>query len=163
MEEEKEVVQETDWEEVADRLREENERLRQTVAEKTAIGEEQRAFRRAAVERLAAGEEELRQVYGGFSWRKEMEDPRFAALIGAGVSPRDAYEVIHREELMGAAMAYAARQAGEKMARSIASGARVSENGGRGAAVSRTDPGGLTSEELSDIRRRVLRGEKIRF
>ena len=31
------------------------------------------------------------------------------------------------------------------------------------AAVTRTDPKALTSQELSDIRRRVQRGEKIRF
>lgn len=137
-------------------LKQENEMLR--------LGrEERRNFRRRAVEALAAGEGEMRQVYGDFSWRAEMENPRFAALIGAGVAARDAYEVVHRETLMGKAMAFAARQAAEQMARSIASGGRVGENGGRSAAVSRSDPGGLTSEELSDIRQRVRKGEKIRF
>ncbi len=162
MDEDKEVLQETNWEEVAAQLQAENEALRQTAAQTRAARDERRDFRRRAVEQLAAGEEELRQVYGGFSWREEMENPRFAALIGAGVAAKDAYEVVHREELMGKAMAYAARMAGERMARAIASGARVAENGGRTAAISRTDPGGLTSEELSDIRQRVLKGEKIR-
>ena len=40
---------------------------------------------------------------------------------------------------------------------------RVAENGGRSIAVTASDPRGLTSEDLADIRRRVLDGEKIRF
>ena len=40
---------------------------------------------------------------------------------------------------------------------------RVAENGGRRRSVSRWDPRGLSGQELADIRRRVMEGEKIRF
>ena len=41
---------------------------------------------------------------------------------------------------------------------------RVAENGGHSSsAVTRTDPKALDSAQLADIRRRVQRGEKIRF
>ena len=39
----------------------------------------------------------------------------------------------------------------------------ISENTGCSASVSRPDPGKLTSQELADIRRRVMDGERISF
>ena len=52
----------------------------------------------------------------------------------------------------------------EASARSIASvGRRPAENGGRCVGVTGSDPRGLTSRELADIRRRVMEGEKISF
>ena len=67
-------------------------------------------------------------------------------------------------ELLAQAMRYAARRDREQYSRAVASSARrIPENGGGSTAVTRTDPRALTSEELSDIRRRVQRGEKIRF
>ena len=78
---------------------------------------------------------------------------------------------ILREELVPAmgctepiAIAYAAAQARSQMARSIASGGgRPAENRGGSRSVTRSDPRGLTSRELADIRKRVQDGEKIRF
>ena len=67
-------------------------------------------------------------------------------------------------ELLTEAMRCGARRAGEQLSRAIASGGRrVSENGGGSTAVTRADPRTLTSGELSEIRKRVQRGEKIRF
>ena len=67
-------------------------------------------------------------------------------------------------ELMEKAMRYAAGRTRRQVAGSLASGmSRVAENGGRSIAVTASDPRGLTSEDLADIRRRVLDGEKIRF
>ena len=61
-------------------------------------------------------------------------------------------------------MGYAAAQARSQMARSIASGGgRAAENRGGSRSVTRSDPRGLTSRELADIRKRVQDGEKIRF
>jgi len=42
-------------------------------------------------------------------------------------------------------------------------GRRPAENGGRCVGVTGSDPRGLTSRELADIRRRVMEGEKISF
>lgn len=62
------------------------------------------------------------------------------------------------------AMAYSAKRTARQAARSIASvGRRPAENGGRCVGVTGSDPRGLTSRELADIRRRVMEGEKISF
>ena len=114
--------------------------------------------------RLQAEEGRIRQVYPDFDWRREMASPRFGRLVTAGVDGRTAYEIVHRQELLKAAMGYAAAQARSQMARSIASGGgRAAENRGGSRSVTRSDPRGLTSRELADIRKRVQDGEKIRF
>ena len=117
------------------------------------------------MERLARQAEDIRRVYGGFDWQREMRDPAFGRLIAAGVDGRTAYEVVHSRELLAQAMRYGAKRAVEQCSRAIASGGRrVAENGGHGSsAVTRTDPKALDSAQLADIRRRVQRGEKIRF
>ena len=153
-------------------LRRENEQLRANADGQSADGRsadgrsaddglEAAAVSLACLERDAGA---IRAVYPDFSWQTELENPAFARLIGAGVDGRTAYEVVHRQEILRRAMAYAARRAADGTARSIASGARpVAENGGRSVSVSRPDPRKLTSDELADIRKRVQNGEKIRF
>ena len=132
-------------------------RLRQEV-------QARRESQAGAVLRLQAEEGRIRQVYPDFDWRREMASPRFGRLVTAGVDGRTAYEIVHRQELLKAAMGYAAAQARSQMARSIASGGgRAAENRGDSRSVTRSDPRGLTSRELADIRKRVQDGEKIRF
>ena len=132
-------------------LRQENARQRQEKA-------------RQAIESMAAQEEQVRQVYPEFRWQREMENPAFGRLVCAGVEPMAAYEVVHREDILRRAMAYSAKRATRQAARSIASvGRRPAENGGRCVGVTGSDPRGLTSRELADIRRRVMEGEKISF
>ena len=92
------------------------------------------------------------------------ENPAFGRLVCAGVEPMAAYEVVHREDILRRAMAYSAKRTARQAARSIASvGRRPAENGGRCVGVTGSDPRGLTSRELADIRRRVMEGEKISF
>ena len=111
-----------------------------------------------------AEEERIRQVYPDFDWKRELASPRFGRLVTAGVDGQTAYEIVHRQELLQAAMAYAAAQARSQTARAIASGGgRVAENRGGSRTVTRSDPKSLSSRELADIRRRVQDGEKIRF
>ena len=117
-----------------------------------------------ALLRLQAEEERIRQVYPDFDWKRELASPRFGRLVTAGVDGQTAYEIVHRQELLQAAMAYAAAQARSQTARAIASGGgRVAENRGGSRTVTRSDPKSLSSRELADIRRRVQDGEKIRF
>ncbi len=139
-------------------LRQENETLRRQA-------EEQHAYESGCVARLAQEAEDIRRVYEDFDWQKEMRDPTFGRLVAAGIDGRTAYEVTHRRELLAQAMRYAVRRSGEQMSRAVASGGqRVAENGGHGSsAVTRADPKALTSGELAEIRKRVQRGEKIRF
>ena len=139
-------------------LRQENEVLCRQAAE-------QRSFENGCVERLIQQAADIRRVYGDFDWQQEMRDPAFGRLIAAGVDGRTAYEVVHSRELLAQAMRYGAKRATEQCSRAIASGGRrVAENGGRGSsAVTRADPSALNSAELAEIRKRVQRGEKIRF
>ena len=123
-------------------LRQENARLRQER-------EQRQEQARQALEAMAAQEEQVRQVYPEFRWQLE---------------PMAAYEVVHREDILRRAMAYSAKRTARQAARSIASvGRRPAENGGRCVGVTGSDPRGLTSRELADIRRRVMEGEKISF
>ena len=68
------------------------------------------------------------------------------------------------EEMLRRAVAYGAQRAGQDLSRSL-SGGRIAENGGGGhaAAVTSVDPSRLTAKEREEIRRRVARGEKVRF
>lgn len=138
-------------------LRQENARLRQET-------QAQRERQAGALLRLQAEEERIRQVYPDFDWKRELTSPQFGRLVTAGVDGQTAYEIVHRQELLQAAMAYAAAQARSQTARAIASGGgRVAENRGGSRTVTRSDPKSLSSRELADIRRRVQDGEKIRF
>ena len=119
--------------------------LRQEVAQLRQWERERDLRHQAAMGRLSRQEPEIQRVYPEFRWQREMDDPGFARLIDAGVEPREAYEMVHRREL------------------TASGGQRVRENTGHSASVSRPDPGKLTSQELADIRRRVMDGEKISF
>ena len=68
------------------------------------------------------------------------------------------------EEMLRRAVRYGAQRAGEDLSRSLRGG-RIAENGGGGhaAAVTSVDPSRLTAKEREEIRRRVARGEKVRF
>ena len=138
-------------------LRQENARLRRET-------EERRQAQAGALLRLQAEEGRIRQVYPDFDWQRELASPQFGRLVTAGVDGQTAYEIVHRQELLKAAMHYAAAQTRSEMARAIASGgSRAAENRGGSRTVTRSDPRSLTSRELAAIRRRVQDGEKIRF
>lgn len=138
-------------------LRQENARLRRET-------EERRQAQAGALLRLQAEEGRIRQVYPDFDWQRELASPQFGRLVTAGVDGQTAYELVHRQELLKAAMHYAAAQTRSEMARAIASsGSRAAENRGGSRTVTHSDPRSLTSRELAAIRRRVQDGEKIRF
>lgn len=142
-------------------------RLRGMRQENQQLKEQQLRRKADAARRLRGLQEqegEIRKVYPEFRWQEELRNPQFGRLVMAGVEPTAAYETVHRRELMERAMRYAAGRTRKQVAGSVASGmGRIAENGGRSIAVTASDPRGLTSQELADIRRRVLDGEKIRF
>lgn len=142
-------------------MRQENQQLKE---QKEKLEGARKAEAAERIDRLRRQEGELRRLYPDFDWQREMRSERFGRLILAGVEPRTAYETVHGRELMEKAMHYAAGRTRRQVAGSLASGmSRVAENGGRSIAVTASDPRGLTSEDLADIRRRVLDGERIRF
>ena len=110
--------------------------------------------------------EEAKKVYPSFDLRAEMNNPKFVDLLRSNIDVRTAYEVLHKDEIIPAAMQFTAKTVESKLAKSIASnGARPSENGmsSQSAAVVKSDVSQLSKEDRAEIIRRVQRGEKIRF
>ena len=110
--------------------------------------------------------DEAKKVYPSFDLRTEMNNPKFVDLLRSNIDVRTAYEVLHKDEIIPAAMQFTAQAVESKLAKSIASnGNRPSENGmnSQSAAVVKSDVSQLSKADREEIRRRVARGEKIRF
>lgn len=110
--------------------------------------------------------EQLKSVYPSFNLESEMTNPEFVKLLRAGIDIRPAYEVLHQNEILPAAMQFATQTAERKLANKVmANGARPVENGmnSQSAAVVKSDVSQLSKADRQEIARRVARGEKIRF
>lgn len=110
--------------------------------------------------------EEVKQLYPTFDLRTEATNRDFLGLLHAGVSVKQAYELMHMEEIKAAAAKTAAQTAGQQMAAKIQSkAARPAENGtsSQSAVIVKNDVHNLTRAERAEIARRVQRGENIRF
>ena len=110
--------------------------------------------------------ESTKAIYPSFDLRAEMQNPRFADLLRSNVDVRTAYEVIHKDEIIPAAMHFTAKQVEQKITNKIiANGARPAENGNssQSASVVKSDVSQLSKADRQEIIRRVQRGEKIRF
>lgn len=108
--------------------------------------------------------EGIKGTYPQFDVRAELKNPQFVQLLRSNVPMQTAYEVIHKDEIIPAAMQYAAKTVEARMAGKVAAnGQRPSENGMRSqsSAVHKTDVSQFTKEDRAEIRRRVARGEKI--
>ena len=110
--------------------------------------------------------EEAKKVYPSFDLRAEMQNPKFVDLLRSNIDVRTAYEVLHKDEIIPAAMQFTAQTVQSKIAKDIAAqGARPAENGmsSGSPAVVKSDVSQLSRADREEIRRRVARGEKIRF
>ena len=142
----------------------ENETLKQR--EQATIAETRM---RQHFDTLARQADEAKRLYPDLDLMAEMNNPTFARLTapGVGVDVRTAYEVVHRDELRGAEMQFAAQKSAERMANAVrANGMRPVENGmssRQNSSPVKTDPRTLTKQDREEIKRRVLRGEKIAF
>ena len=110
--------------------------------------------------------EKAKAVYPSFDFRAEMQNPQFVNLLRSNVDVRTAYEVLHKDEIIPAAMQFTAKTVEQKLTNKIiANGARPSENGNssQSATVVKSDVSQLSKADRQEIIRRVQRGEKIRF
>ena len=108
----------------------------------------------------------LKSVYPTFSLEAELQNPRFTDLLRSNVDVRTAYEVLHKDEIIPAAMQFTAKTVEQKLTNKIiANGARPTENGisAQSASVVKSDVSQLSKADRQEIIRRVSRGEKIRF
>ena len=110
--------------------------------------------------------EDAKKVYPSFSLENEMQNPKFVDLLRSNVDVRTAYEVLHKDEIIPAAMQFTAKTVEQKLTNKIiAGGSRPAENGmnSQSAAVVKSDVSQLSKADRQEIIRRVARGEKIRF
>ena len=110
--------------------------------------------------------EEAKKVYPSFDLRAEMQNPKFVDLLRSNIDVRTAYEVLHKDDIIRGAMQFTAQTVESKLAKKIAAqGARPAENGmsSGSPAVVKSDVSQLSKADRDEIRRRVARGEKIRF
>ena len=106
------------------------------------------------------------QTYPDFDLGREMADPRFTRLLRADVDVKSAYELLHRQEHIAQAMAYAAGQTERRLADKLtAAKNRPGENGmtGASAAAAKQDVSQMSRRTRAEIIRRVQQGETIRF
>lgn len=120
-----------------------------------------------AIAREAAA---LREDYPAFDLAAEMANPQFGMLLatlnglGWPDALRTAYQAAHHEQIMASVLGYAVAQARSRMAESIRSGqARPAETGSGAAVTAAPDPTRMTARQIEDVRRRVLRGERVSF
>lgn len=143
------------------KMEKENVELKRQMQEKNA--KEQGAKLYAAWMDQA---EKAKSVYPSFDLRAEMQNPKFTELLRANIDVRTAYEVIHKDEILPAAMQFTAKTIEKKLTdKIIANGARPTENGisSQSATVVKSDVSQLSKADRAEIIRRVARGEKIKF
>jgi hypothetical protein len=110
--------------------------------------------------------EQVKGVYPSFDLAAEMQNEQFRKLLQSNVPVQTAFEVIHKDEIIPAAMQYTAQKISGKVANSIRSGQNRPAEGAmssRSAVVTKSDVSQLTRADRDEIDRRVARGEKIRF
>ena len=121
--------------------------------------------RRDAFETLVQQAEEAKKIYPSFDLRAEINNPAFVRLTSVGVDAKTAFEVVHKDEILGASMQYAAQTAAKKVADAVASGSRRPTENGIGkqapAPVRLTDPRKMTREQRAEMKRRVYNGAEI--
>lgn len=111
--------------------------------------------------------EALKNIYPSFDLSTELQNEDFRNLIrNSNIPIQTAYEVIHKDEIIPAAMHFTAQKVTEKVANSVRAGQRRPSEGamaGSGAVSIKSDVSQLTRADRDEIARRVARGEKIRF
>ena len=141
------------------KIERENESLRKQMRAKENRENADRQY--AAWMKDAEG---VQGIYPQFDLRAELNNPQFVSLLRSNVPMQTAFEVLHRDEIIGGAMQFAAKKVESAMAGKVAaSQARPSENGTKSApaAVHKTDVTKFSRADREEIYRRAQRGEKI--
>ena len=110
--------------------------------------------------------EQAKNVYPSFNLEAELKNPKFVDLLRSNIDVRTAYEVLHKDEIIPAAMQFTAKAVEQKLTNKIiANGNRPNENGtsSQSSAITKRDVTLLSKADRDEIERRVQRGEKISF
>lgn len=111
-------------------------------------------------------EAQAKAIYPSLDLRTELQNPNFARLLNANIDVKTAFEVIHKDDIIPAAMQYTAKTVEQKLTNSIIANAkRPVENGSssQSSATTKSDVSKLTKADRAEIIRRVQRGDIIRF
>lgn len=142
-------------------MKRENEELRRQESERRNQENRDRTYARWMEQAKQA-----QQFYPSLNISEEAKNPQFLSLLNAGIDVKTAFEVIHKDEMIPAAMQYTAKTVAEKIVNSIqANGTRPVENGmsSQSAATVKRDVSQLTKADRLEVERRVRNGEKISF
>ncbi len=111
--------------------------------------------------------ENIKAIYPDFDLRNELKNNSlFGKLLHNGVNLKDAYEVVHKDEILSGAMAYTAQKVREQVVKGIeAKGRRPLENGisSESGIVTLTDVNALTSKDILKILKQVENGVSVKF
>lgn len=142
------------------------ERSAMTMQNQLAELQREKAQRETFAKWYAEGEE-VKQMYPGFDLNTELRNKDFFDIMRVpNMSVRTAYEIVHKDEIMPAAMQYTAKRVEENLAKKMAARqSRPAENGvsSNSPSLTKTDVTKLTRADRDEINRRVARGEKITF
>lgn len=108
--------------------------------------------------------EEVSRIYPSFDLDAECAKPAFCALLGAGMSLKDSYEALHKDEIIGEVMEYTARAVSEALSRNIQyRGKRISESAMSPVStpLGKRSVSEMSDDEIMEIVKKVGRGEKV--
>lgn len=112
-------------------------------------------------------EANVKSVFPQADLRTELQNPDFRRLTSpeVGVSAKQAYWLVHQQEIQAQTMQVAAQKAQQKLSQSVQSGrSRPAENGTNTVSTPleiRDDPRGWSKADREEVKRRVMRGERI--
>ena len=112
-------------------------------------------------------ENDVKSVFPNADIRAEFQNPQFVRLTSpeVGLSAKDAYWLIHRQEIEAMSAQTIAQKAQQKLSMAIQSGmSRPVENGARNVSPAleiRDDPKNWSRADREEVKRRVRNGERI--
>lgn len=162
-------VNSEDYEKMLDSFDEASEKAEENIEEDediSRVDEIRNGLQKITAEFINESEE-LKKLYPDFSLKKEIGgNPLFSKLIKNGISVKDAFEFVHKDEIVTGAMAYTANAVKEKMLKGIEQkSVRPIENGigDKSTAVTKTNVNALTRNDILKILKQVENGAEIRF
>ena len=118
------------------------------------------------VEQWQQEAEALSALYPDFKLEDEVDNERFSTALQSGMSMRDAYQYAHFDEILSGVIEYTAQNVKNSISQGrLERSERPMENGihSGAPAIVKNDVSKLSKEDMEEIDRRVLRGERISF
>ncbi len=152
-------------EEAAKALIEHNRQKRQAKKDAEAKREAERQKMEAVrqhVDNLKAEEAKVQELYPSFDLRTEFKNPEFQRLLKSGIPMLNAYRSLHIEDIVASEVAKAMKATNAAIEANMGRPSEVGADGSK-TVKSERDVNSLTDEEIDDIMKRVMRGERISF